>query len=208
MRLALQAEFSGNVSQNGENMELPRKQREHQQATVSRKRRSKARRFPTGVGYNVPIPRDLLGSPAWMAMSHQCRKLVDALMMEWANHGGEENGNLKAPYDQLQARGLRREKTLDAILEAKALGIIHPVRGQRSYGSRSSPSVYRLTWLGTPNGLTATNEWRAIKTKQEAKVRVRNALAELKRERAEKRAIKAQRAAERDARRAALGAAA
>ena len=189
-------------------MELPRKLGEHQQATMSRNRRSKAARFPTGVGYSIPLPRDLLGSPAWMVMSHQCRKLVDALMMEWTHHGGEENGNLKVPYDQLEARGMRRQTALDAIVEAKALGIIHPVRGQRSYGSRRLPSVYRLTWLGTPrNGLTATNEWRAIKTKEEAEVRVRNALAELERERAIKRAIRAQRAAERDARRTALGAA-
>jgi len=49
-------------------------------ATLSRKRVSKAKSFPKGVGYNIPIPRDLLGSPAWLAMSHQCRKLVDALM--------------------------------------------------------------------------------------------------------------------------------
>jgi hypothetical protein len=103
-------------------------------ATLSRKRVGKAKSFPKGVGYSIPIPRDLLGSPAWLAMSHQCRKLVDALMMEWTNHGGEENGNLKVPYDQFQARGLRRETILDAVLEAKALGIIQPVRGQRSYG--------------------------------------------------------------------------
>ena len=51
-------------------------------ATMSRKRLSKAKMFPKGVGYNIPIPRDLLASPAWLAMSHQCRKLVDALMME------------------------------------------------------------------------------------------------------------------------------
>jgi len=190
-------------------MQPPRRLTERKMATLSRKRVSKAKSFPKGVGYNIPIPRDLLGSPAWLAMSHQCRKLVDALMMEWANHGGEENGNLKVPYDQLQARGLRRETVLDAVVEAKALGIIDAVRGQRSYGSRRSPSVYRLTWLGTPgNGLTATNEWRAIKTKEEAAVRVRNAVAELERERAIKRAIRAQRAAERDARRTALGAAA
>jgi hypothetical protein len=137
-------------------------------------------------------------------MSHQCRKFVDALMMEWANHGGDENGNLKAPYDQLQAIGLRRETTLDAIVEAKALGIVYPERGQRSYGSRRHPSVYRLTWLGTPrNGLAATNEWRAIKTKEEAAVRVKNALEDLKRERALKRAARVQRAAERNARRTA-----
>ena len=178
---------------------------EHNMAKLSKTRLSKAKEFPKGVGYNIPLPRDLLASPAWLTMSHQCRKFVDALMTEWADHGGVENGKLKAPYQQLQIRGLRRATVLDAIVEAKALGIVHPVRGQRSYGSRRNPSVYRLTWLGTPqNGLTATNEWRAIKTKEEAEVRVRNALAELERERAIKRAVRAQRAAERDARRKAL----
>jgi hypothetical protein len=183
----------------------PQRLTEHKMATLSRKRLSKATRFPKGVGYNIPIPRDLLGSPAWLAMSHQCRKLVDALMMEWADHGGQENGKLKVPYGHLQVRGLRRQTVLDAIVEAKALGIIHAVRGQRSCGSRRSPNLYRLTWLGTLNGLPPTNEWRAIKIKEEADVRVRNALEELERERAIKRARRAQRAAERDARRARLG---
>jgi hypothetical protein len=142
-------------------------------------------------------------------MSHQCRKLVDALMTEWANHGGEENGNLKVPYDQLEARGLRRQTVLDSVIEAKALGIIHPERGQRSYGSRKAPSVYRLTWLGTPlNGLTATNEWRGIKTKEEADIRVKNAFAELDRERALKRALREERAAKSAARQKASGTAA
>jgi hypothetical protein len=189
---------------NGDSMRPP--QRLHNGATLSRKRRSKATSFPKGVGYNIPIPRDLLASPAWLVMSHQCRKLIDALMTEWANHGGQENGNLKVPYDQLQARGLRRETILDDVVEAKALGIIQLVRGQRSYGSRRSPNVYRLTWLGTLDGLPPTNEWRAIKTKHEADVRVRNALEGLARERAIKRARREQRAAERGARRATLGA--
>src|ERR1700733_6210567 len=153
----------------GKTMHLPGHVAKNQMAKLSRKRLGKAKAFPKGVGYNIPIPRDLLASPAWTAMSHQCRKFVDTLMMEWADHGGDQNGNLKGPYDQLEARGLRRQTLLDVIVEARALGIVHPVRGQRSYGSRRAPSVYRLTWLGTPlNGLTATNEWRAIKTKEEA----------------------------------------
>jgi hypothetical protein len=178
---------------------------ENEMAKLSKTRLSKAKAFPKGVGYIIPVPRDLLNSPAWLTMSHQCRKFVDALMVEWANHGGVENGNLKAPYEQLQTRGLRRASLLDVVVEAGALGIVHAVRGQRSYGSRRSPSVYRLTWLGTAqNGLTATNEWRAIKTKEEAEIRVRNALAELERERATKRAIRAKRAADRAAQRKAL----
>jgi hypothetical protein len=136
-------------------------------------------------------------------MSDQCRKLIDALMTEHADHGGLENGNLKAPYDTLQARGMRRGNILSAILEAKALGIVDPTRGVRSYGSRKAPSLYRLTWLGTPDGLTPTNEWRAIQTEEDAKIRVRNAMEALKRERVIKAATRAEYAARADRKRAA-----
>jgi hypothetical protein len=161
------------------------------------KRFRKAIGFPQGVGWCVPVPRDLLNSPAWLAMSDQCRKLIDALMAELADHGGEENGNLMAPYNMLQARGMRRGNILNAVIEAEALGIVDPERGVRSYGSRRAPSRYRLTWLGTPDGLMATNEWRSIKTSAEAKMRVSNALDRLKRERAINAANRAKRAVKR-----------
>jgi hypothetical protein len=117
-------------------------------------------------------------------MSDQCRKLIDALMAEHADHGGRENGNLMAPYNMLQARGMRRGNILNAIMEAEALGIADPTRGVRSYGSRNCPSRYRLTWMGTSDGLTPTNEWKSIKTVADAKTRVSNALNRLKQERA------------------------
>ena len=126
-------------------MHLPRHLGEHQRSTKSRKRLSKAKAFPSGVGYNVPVPQHLLTSPAWLTMSHQCRKLVDALMVEWASQGGQENGNLKAPYNTLKAAGIRGETILDAICEAKALGIVNAERGRPSYGLRREPSIYRLT---------------------------------------------------------------
>jgi hypothetical protein len=170
---------------------------------IAGKRMRRALGLPQGVGFCVPLPRDLLCSPAWRAMSDQCRKLIDALMIEHGDHGGFENGNLKAPYDTLQARGMRRGNILSAVLEARALGIVDPTRGVRSYGSRKAPSVYRLTWLGTSDGLTPTNEWRAIKTDEEAEIRVANAMDALKQERARKAAERAARAGKADQRRAA-----
>lgn len=161
------------------------------------KRLRKAIGLPQGVGWCVPVPRDLLNSFAWLAMSDQCRKLIDALMAEHADHGGLENGNLIAPYDMLQARGMRRGNILNAIIEAEALGVVDPTRGVRSYGSRKAPSRYRLTWLGTSDGLTPTNEWKSIKTAEEAKMRVSNALNRLRRERAIRAAARAEYAAKR-----------
>jgi hypothetical protein len=164
---------------------------------IAGKRFRKALTLPQGVGWCVPVPRDLLNSPAWLAMSYQCRKLVDSIMAEHADQGGLENGNLIAPYSMLQARGMRRGNILNAIVEAEALGIVDSARGVRSYGSRRAPSRYRLTWLGTPDGLTATNEWKSIKTNDEAKTRVRNAFDKLNRERAIKAAARAEYAAKR-----------
>jgi hypothetical protein len=164
---------------------------------VTGKRFRKALSLPQGVGWCVPLPRDLLNSSVWLAMSDQCRKLVDALMAEHADHGGVENGNLMAPYNMLQARGMRRGNILNAIVEAEALGLVDPTRGVRSYGSRKAPSRYRLTWLGTPDGLTPTNEWKSIKTSAEAKARISNALDRLKRERAIRAANRADYAAKR-----------
>jgi hypothetical protein len=160
-------------------------------ATNSRMR--EALGFPKGVGFSVPVPRDLLNSPAWLAMSYRFRKLIDALMSEHADHGGQENGNLMAPYNMLQARGMRRGNILDAVIEAEALGIADPRRGARSYGSRRVPSRFRPTWLGTSDGLMATHEWKSIKTADEAKL-VSNALSKLKRERAMNAAARADRA--------------
>jgi hypothetical protein len=180
-------------------MSAPRQIGPHGRTTnvATGKRFRKAMGLPQGVGWCVPVPRDLLNSPAWLAMSHPCRKLIDALMAELADHGGLENDNLMAPYNMLQARGMRRGNILNAIVEAEALGIVDPRRGVRSYGSRKAPSRYRLTWLGTPDGLTPTNEWKSIQTAAEAKMRVSNALNRLKRERAIGAAARAEYAAKR-----------
>src|SRR5438477_6924265 len=155
-------------------MNVPRKIGAHGRTTnvVAGKRFRKVLGLPQGVGWSVPVPGNLLNSPAWLAMSDRCRKLVDALMAEHADHGGVENGNLKAPYDMLVARGMRRARILDAVVEGKALGIVDHLRGVRSYGYRKVPSTYRLTWLGTPDGLTPTKEWKAVKSQEEAERRI------------------------------------
>lgn len=150
-----------------------------------------------GSGYTVPLPRDLLASPAWSALSRQGVRLVTLLMIEYADHGGTENGRLKAPYDTLTSE-LRRETIKDVIHEARALGLIDVDFGRRTHGAMRLPSTYRLTWLGTPDGLMPTNEWKAIKTDEEARQRIATAKAKLEHERAVKRETRADRAASAD----------
>jgi hypothetical protein len=71
-------------------------------------------------------------------------------MIEHAEHGGEENGRLKCPYDTLQQRGMRRAEIKNSIHRVRALGFIEVDLGRRAHGAQRLPSTFRLTWLGTP----------------------------------------------------------
>jgi hypothetical protein len=104
-----------------------RKTGAHNRSTgpIAGKRMRKALSAPANAGFWIAVPADLLNSPAWLAMSAQCRKFIDALMADFCAHGGMENGNLKSTYDQLQARGLRRKVILNVVVEAGALGIAY-----------------------------------------------------------------------------------
>jgi hypothetical protein len=183
-------------------MTAHRKPGAHNRSTgpIAGKRMRRALSPPVNAGFWIAVPLDLLNSPAWLTMSTQCHKFIEALMTEFCAHNGMENGNLKATYNQLEARGVRRKVVLKVVVEAEALGIAQAKRGQRSYGSRRAPSTYRLTWYGTPDGLMATHEWKAIKTTEEAEIRVQNALEALEHERSVKRANRERRAAQRAAR--------
>ncbi len=107
----------------------------------------------------VWLTSELLSSDAWRAQSVNCRKLLDFLIVEHANHAGLENGNLKAPYDHLVEYGLTRSQIRAATEEADFLGLLRVKRGGR-YAGNNQPSVYRLTFLPCANEAEApTNEW-------------------------------------------------
>ena len=143
--------------------------------------------LPKGVGYCVPMPRELLESPALAVLPLRSRRTLDGLMVAYAGEGGKANGSFRAPYDAIVAQGVRRDVVLDALVDLHAVGLIGVTRGARSFGTRQAPSTYRLTWLGTPDGLGPTNEWRSSKTIEEAETRIANARERLEAERLAKR---------------------
>lgn len=104
-------------------------------------------------------PTDLLASEAWRALSINTRRLMDFLMIEHRNHAGLENGNLMAPYDQLEKVGLTRECIAAAVNEAEFLGLIRVQRGGK-YAGTNRPSTYRLTFYADKDGAPPTNDWK------------------------------------------------
>ena len=107
----------------------------------------------------VWLTRELVSSPAWRARSINCVRLLDFLMVEHMNHAGIENGNLQAPYDQLEERGLTRKLIRRATDEAKFLGLLRIVRGGR-WAETNRPSTYRLTFLADRDNNPPTDEWK------------------------------------------------
>jgi hypothetical protein len=115
----------------------------------------KNKQSPIGQQF-VPLPRDLLRSDAWRSMSINERRLVDFLMLEHMRHGGRQNGNLKAPRQQLHAFGIGSHFASMAIAAAEERGLILCNRG----GMRVA-TTYGLTWLATAGGRTPSNAWMA-----------------------------------------------
>lgn len=107
----------------------------------------------------------LIESEAFRSLSINGHRFVMFLLCEHRNHAGRENGNLAAPYDQLQAFGLTRSKISAAVKEAEAVGLVRCVRGGRWAGT-NQPSRYRLTFYPGRDGSPATNEWKGIEKRQ------------------------------------------
>jgi len=162
------------------------------------KRAKEALSFPKDCGYCIPLPKNVICSPSFRALPLRARGFLDAIMAEWCANNGLGNGDLIVTYDQAEAFGVWRDTILLAIFELQSVGLIAVERGARSYGTRQAPSRYRLTFLGTPDGLSPTHEWKAIKTDEDARNRLSAAHSRLDDERNARRERRKSRVAARE----------
>lgn len=105
------------------------------------------------------LTAELLASPAWRLRSINSVRLMEFLLLDHMSHAGTENGELKAPYDQLVTHGLTRSEISRAIQECQFLGLIRYERGGRWAGT-NKPSTFRLTFYADNFGNSPTNEWK------------------------------------------------
>jgi hypothetical protein len=97
-------------------------------------------------------------SNAWRSAGINTRRFVDFLIHEHLSHGGKENGQLKGPYEQLEAFGVGARYLAKTIRDAEELGLVDCYRR----GERVA-TMYGLTWLPLPNGKPATDRWRSYR---------------------------------------------
>jgi hypothetical protein len=126
-------------------------------------------------GAFAPRTIEMISSPPFRALSLSARKVLDRLEVELASHGGKDNGNLPCTFDDFQRFGIGDRHCIGpALREAEALGFIErTVKGVAGAEVRQ-PSMYRLTYRHTDHS-EPTNEWRRIKTEEEAILRARAA---------------------------------
>jgi hypothetical protein len=124
--------------------------------------------------------REMRESPAWRALPANARLILDRLELELMRHGGFENGNLAVPYSDFVETGLRRNSIAPAIRQLSELGFIRVSQGKRSISHYRACSLYRLTHVlsrktGEKHNLEPTNEWRRIKSDEDAAAALKRA---------------------------------
>ena len=109
--------------------------------------------------------RKMLTSPAWKELGINARRFLDFLEIDHMSHGGVENGNLMATYDQLHQYGISRDQICPAIEQTIALGFVR----RTSPRVERVPMTYRLTYHGTISddglALQPSNEWKSLDEK-------------------------------------------
>jgi len=109
-----------------------------------------------------------LGIAALLTLSIQGNARAD-------DNGGNDNGKLPVTYDDFEAYGVHRHSIAPGIREAEALGFIEITeRGQAGNAEFRRPTLFRITFRNTGRA-DPTDEWRQIKTEEEAKAIARQA---------------------------------
>jgi hypothetical protein len=111
---------------------------------------------------------DMIKSPAWCVLSLSARRVLDRIEIEHADHGGNDNGRLPVTYDDFECYGIHPHSIRAAIQETVALGFAEITeRGRAGNAEFRSPHKFRLTYFRVGRA-PPTNEWRRIKTVEEA----------------------------------------
>ena len=116
----------------------------------------------------------MLESPAYRALSLSAHRVLSRIEIEFAHHGGQDNGKLPVTFDDFALYGVRRHSIGPALLELEALGFIFITE----HGKMAKAAEYRrsnrflLTSRPKQKGIEAADRWRQFKTMKEAEAAV------------------------------------
>lgn len=101
-------------------------------------------------------------SVAFRSLRIAARRALDFLEIEHLKHGGQENGNLAAPYRQIEEWGTSKRDIAFAFRMLIAFGLIRRTDKGERLGRHMGIARYRLTYYPDRNGALPTDEWRRV----------------------------------------------
>jgi hypothetical protein len=124
--------------------------------------------------------REMLESPAYRVLSQSAHRAISRLELELCYHGGNDNGKLPVTFDDFVEYGIDRASVAPALREGEALGFFRITeRGRGGNREYRTPNKFYLTFARGRESRAnpPTDEWRKIKTMEEAKAIARTARA-------------------------------
>jgi len=114
---------------------------------------------------------EMLESPAYRVLSLAAHRVLARIEIELAQHGGNDNGRLPVTFNQFVEYGINRHAIAPAIRELCALGFLEVTeQGRAGNAEFRQPNKFRLSYR--PVGRAKpTDEWRQIKTHEQAVAR-------------------------------------
>jgi hypothetical protein len=126
---------------------------------------------------------EMLESPAYRVLSLSARRVLDRIEIEHAHHGGQDNGRLPVTFNDFVSYGIDRHAVAPALRELQALGFVRITEhGRAGNAEFRSPNKFALTFRPTKDA-PASDDWRRIKTPDEAEALAREARKPIKRPR-------------------------
>ena len=110
----------------------------------------------------VALSYSFITSPAYRELSSPARKILDFLLIEHMQHGGQENGNLAAPYRQLENFGISSRDIPKGLLMLETFGLVKRTNDSFIISGRNNMAVYKLTMIPDKWGNLPKDEWKQI----------------------------------------------
>jgi hypothetical protein len=113
---------------------------------------------------------EMMESPAYRVLSLSAHRVLSRIEIEWAHHGGQDNGQLPVTFDNFYAYGIRRSSIGPALAELETLGfIVITEHGKMCHAAEyRRPNKFLLTSRPSQKGADPLHKWRRFKTIEEA----------------------------------------
>ncbi len=114
---------------------------------------------------------ELLEAPAYRVLSLSAHRALSRIEVEFAHHGGQDNGKLPVTFDDFERYGVHRTAIGPALTELETLGFVEITeRGKMARAAEyRRPNMFRLTTREEQEGVGPERcRWRRFKTLEEA----------------------------------------